>query len=265
MEKTIELNSWEEFKHKVAKDKKPDSLANNGHHSAQLFRGQPNSTFQLLTTLDRRIDRTYTFESYFNLALRIKPQIETHTGNNWELPEFPKLSDWSKEYDSFGTKEFPASEFLIYLRHHGFPSPLLDWTASPFIAAFFAFSERNTSENVAIYRFQEYAGVGKTSANDEPRIISLGPYVKGHARHFWQQSQYTVCGKFEEFSWSFAKHEEVFNLNIPNQDILTKFILPASERDKVLTELNAFNLNSFSLFRNEESLLETIAFKEIQK
>jgi len=41
-----------------------------------------------------------------------------------------------------------------------------------------------------------------------------------------------------------------------------KFDLPSSERKKVLGALNDYNLNAFSLFGSDESLLETMWFRE---
>jgi hypothetical protein len=46
------------------------------------------------------------------------------------------------------------------------------------------------------------------------------------------------------------------------QDFLWKFNLPSAERVKVLRLLNDYNLNAFSLFDSEESLLETMWFRE---
>jgi hypothetical protein len=39
---------------------------------------------------------------------------------------------------------------------------------------------------------------------------------------------------------------------------ITKYILPAKERVIALHNLKTYNINSFSLFANEESLLETL-------
>jgi len=67
----------------------------------------------------------------------------------------------------------------------------------------------------------------------------------------------------EEKGWEFRPHQEVFDLSREDQDVLNKIIIPATERQKVLRYLDRFNLNEFSLFDTEESLMETLAFREI--
>ena len=49
----------------------------------------------------------------------------------------------------------------------------------------------------------------------------------------------------------------------PNIDVIWQFNLPATERLKVLKLLDRSNINAFSLFQSEESLMETMAFREI--
>jgi len=60
----------------------------------------------------------------------------------------------------------------------------------------------------------------------------------------------------------YAKHEDVFYLNNTKQDLLWKYNLPASERIKVLQKLDMMNINSYSLFGTEDSLMDMVAKRE---
>jgi hypothetical protein len=103
----------------------------------------------------------------------------------------------------------------------------------------------------------------KVGATQQPSIRRVGPYVRSHRRHFRQQSDYTFCARFDEnYGWRFDAHEAVFNQNNSTQDIIWKFDFLSSERVNVLRVFDDFNLNAFSLFDSEETLLETMWFRE---
>lgn len=257
--------SWEEFESRLGqltgeRDQTVKSAAPI-HVSSLLFRGQASAQWKLQTTLERRGRQPWTAARYFRLVSIARPQVETFTNKQWEAVSFNEFTEWANTYDNF-FKPIPAYDYLVYLRHHGFPSPFLDWTRSPYVAAYFALAQPE-SDRVAIFAYMEYAGGGKGGSSDRPQIMSLGPYVRSHSRHFLQQSEYTFAAKFDH-QWIFVSHEDVFAQTGEEQDRLWKFTIPSSERTKVLKNLEAYNLNAFSLFQTEESLLEAIAVREIE-
>jgi hypothetical protein len=229
-----------------------------------LYRGQPDSTCRLETTLERACPYKFTLRDYYKLALAAHPQVESFTDREWKIPSLTKYGEWlAKENPPFIT-DFPAYPYLAYLRHHGFPSPLLDWTASPYVAAFFAMNKiAKDVKSVSIYVYWGFSAGHKGAWEGQPVIKELGPYARIHRRHFLQQSRYTICTNSKNGELYYDCHEEIVSLDDPTQDLLWKFNIPVTEKTKVLRQLNTMNINAFSLFGTEESLMDSIATSEL--
>jgi hypothetical protein len=256
------IHTWEEFKSDIVELREAELS-----YSPVLFRGQQCADWALDTTLERSGHHEGVMD-YYNLILRLKTEIETSTGRQWsDKPSVLDLEELTQGYDTFSLAlhDFPHYAYMVYLRHHGFPSPLLDWSRSPFIAAYFAFrADLRPGSRVAIYAYTERSEPFKTNSSEEAQIHRFGPYVAAHQRHFAQQSQYTICVQRRHGNWQFLRHSSVFrNVSQPStQDILQKFILDIGDRPKVLSELNDYNLNAYSLFASEEGLMETLSIRE---
>lgn len=255
-----QVASWKEFEKEMQRlieyqiDTRVDQMG-----ATYLFRGQANSKWHLETTLDRNVGKNQELQFYFSMISRILPEVETFTNRKWEF----------KNADDEHVREGPFSgiyywyEFLTYLRHHGFPSPLLDWTYSPYIAAYFAF--RNLSDDADHVAVYAYAPVLDPTwyPRDKPRKSWITPFWheeggRTNKRHYLQQSIYTICVSGTKDQFYFADHEELFADKENEADRLTKYIIPASDKGLALMNLEFYNINAFSLLGTEESLLETL-------
>lgn len=264
------LDNWEAFEKQLEKLEK--ERLQKEIKSIFLYRGHENHKFELSSTLERNGQKKMTIEEYHGLISAVKPQIETFTKRSWNILSKEGMNKWLKKNDTYIPDAFGCSvefqdtySYMVYLRHYSFPSPMIDWTSSPYVAAYFAFRRRSsTIEKVSIYVFLESTnkfGVMKIGSNDEPYIYKRGPWVKADKRHFVQKSQYTICVVRRDGEWRYVSHEEAFARCDHDQDRLWKFNIPYSERLKVLRLLDSCNINALSLFESTESLMETMALR----
>ncbi len=269
--KTIKVRSWSGFVKKIkqVRDKYGTyrTELDNGkvyeNNVRILFRGQEDCSWALSTTLERKSNDSFDVLKYFTYVLQGVSEIESFTNKKWNIPNYPELEQMVNSEQSVFNVCLPAYDYLIYLRHHGFPSPLLDWTESPFIAAYFAYI--NASEkSPAIYCYIEQPQMGKCSSGGQPMISERGSFVRTHKRHFSQKACYTISSQWshEEKKHYFCPHDRVFDRGNPTQDVLIKIILPAKLRKEALFHLNDYNINHFTLFQSEDSLIKTIETKE---
>jgi len=262
----IDLTSWDDF---------PSAIREvyNNHETHEfgqwlipndiLFRGQADSSWKLRTTLERFSVDALPVWKYADVVHRCGPVVQSHTGRSWDLLTGDQIAQWFGNWEPI-TGQIPEYSFWIYLRQCGFPSPLLDWSGSPFVAAYFAASERCDADRFAVYAYVETPEGGKGGYVGATSISVQGPNVRAHPRHFIQQSWYTICTKLVENEYVFACHDEVFSTGSANQDLLIKITLPATERMKALKELRRMNITSFSLFQTEEALMRTLAFERLE-
>jgi len=258
-----EEGNWREFEQWV--EKLRTDLGQEA--SPLIFRGQGDFEWPLETTLERNGHKNMSFANYYMLITEIGPAISALTAE--QTPRYnPNLEKGFSGAASFREPgQFPSGpeyEYMAYLRHHGFPSPLLDWSRSPYVAAFFVFRNAKPEDKKrSIFAYCEWPTRDKSVSPGFRRIRALGPYVRTHRRHFLQQSVYTVCESLDaNDNWQYDSHQKVFENADREQAYLRKFDIPSVERVKVLRLLGEFNLNSYSLFGSEESLLETLWIRE---
>ncbi len=106
--------------------------------SRLLFRGQGNSKWPLETTLERAGQKNMSVADYYTLITAMGPEVDAFTTVSSPAYDPTLRKGFSGLESFFEPDRFPSGlqyEYMAYLRHHGFPSPLLDWSRSPYVAA----------------------------------------------------------------------------------------------------------------------------------
>jgi hypothetical protein len=128
-------------------------------------------------------------------------------------------------------------EWELLARHHGLLSPILDWTASPFIAAFFAFDsvKTETDDVVSVWVLDR-----NQFLHDQPRIRLIVDdwMIRMNPRALEQRGAFVRVGGGSE------------PLEQRLGEALTRFDIPGSDRERVLADLDEMGITARSLFRN---------------
>lgn len=272
--KTIRVRSWSGFEKAIQRVRREHGVYRRTLSDGQnlerktniLFRGQANHKWKLQTTLERKTSAEFNVPTYYARALRAKNELESFLGKKWEVPNYTDLETEIREKQDGGKVHLPAYEFLVYLRHHGYPSPLLDWTESPYVAAYFAYLNSG-KDNPSVYCYIERPNLVKGGKVGDAMLSVMGPFVTTDKRHFAQKAWYTISTKwdYKKETHNFCPHELVFRRGNERQDLLVKIILPATTRTEALRKLNDYNINHFTLFQSEDSLVKALEMKHFDQ
>jgi len=234
--------SWVDFKSEVIKQ--------ISQYRTYIYRGQSNSQWTLSTTMHRtgQLRNHNDFIVYFETILPfVQEPIETWDGSRRDL-----------------TNPLHLAQFLAFLQHNGFPTPLLDWTFSPYVAAYFAFEGINhfypQYDKVAIYAFNqaEWLKAYKQTYDykvEEAHVTLLNPTYRGNPKQMFQQGTFIFTN--QNSIEGHIKHNE----KNPGQ-FLQKYEISAKERSVVFKDLNAMNITAMQLAPSIESVCKK-AYEEL--
>lgn len=234
-----------------------------------LFRGVTNCRWPLETTLERNGERGMPIAEYCRIIDTIGGSSDATDGMKSLHATADLVRAFSDSDSMLALDAFYADphvyRYMMYLRKNKFPSPLLEWTKSPYIAAYFACREDGTDvETRSIYALCDTGLGDKGWSVDAPSIRVLEPPPEGvTAEDIRLQQIWTVCEACDSSNvWRFDSHQHVFDFGPFGEDVGWRFDLPSSECVSALRFLDDININAFSLLGSTEALLETLWTRE---
>src|SRR5262245_26223226 len=239
----IRLKSWSDFL----------SLAAESPYHNWAFRGQRDASLPLFSALSR----------YF-LTYHIDP-------NAWTDQEERILRIFKRKATHF-LPHFPARDddlqWLALMQDHGAPTRLLDFTWSPYVAAFFAL--HNATGDAVIWacnpfeieRAVKLDDIAKPGAFRKHFLNATKPFVWIGEPHAMNRRLIAQSGTFLAPSILDQSIESILTGYSNPKGTLIKFILPAEKiREQGMRELYKMNITQATLFPDLDGLARSLAYE----
>lgn len=211
------------------------------------YRGQRDPKWKLQTSFHRESPKfNYSLSDYLNY---IVPEVHYYVCAN--------RNEIIRQDDPI---EFAG--FLALLQHHGFPTPLLDWSLSPYIAAYFAFREIDVqkpgTDYVRIYIFDAsewvntFEQIYDLRETTKPYVTVIRPVAKNNERLIVQRGAYTVTNVSDMQNHLTSLGEKM------NKMFLYVVDIDVSEKPKVMKDLNLMGINEMTLFPGMDGICKAL-------
>jgi hypothetical protein len=241
----IEYGSWYEFK----RDLFIELFDKGGFRKDRyLFRGMGNADWHLSSSFDRQF-------SSFGRDRRLRL---------WE----ELIHEWRCGCEETGISDsvlHDDQKLWALGQHYGLPTRLLDWTTSPYVAAYFAFHDwilrlPEDFSHVAIWALHVESPVWSREMGVE--IVTAPALENIRLRN--------QSGKFTLSRTPFASLEQYvegcgYEQGCGTDPALTKVVLPATEALPALPDLDSMGINSHYLFPDLTGLAKMATMRQLME
>src|SRR5260370_660477 len=251
--KVITLKSWEEY----------ISIISDSPYQHWAFRGQRDASAPLFSVLSR-------YFISFGVDPRAWPEQEERILRIFKRKAIHFLDHVPDRNDDF--------EWLALMQDHGAPTRLLDFSWSPYVAAFFAL-QRATGD-AAVWAFNP-ARISKPEAVDRQQSLfqsAIDPtpadefrryFLKQEIPFVWVGEPQSMNRRLIAQSGTFAipgilnrSMDEILSTYPDPKNTLVNFILPSEKiRDRGLRELYRMNITHATLFPDLDGLARSLAYE----
>jgi len=231
------FSSWGDFKGEFCKHLFSGAPFSRGRY---LFRGHRDPSWKLISTFDRMFQnqtKSRRLQIAKDLMGLFKRNIEGIT-----LPVEVRSNE---------------SLLLALGQHYGLPTRLLDWSESPYIAAFFAYNNQTLwgaqDQSIAIWVLDTTHPIWSSDYGVE--ILDVPSYGNERVRN--------QSGKFTLSKTPFLTLEEYVTAHGGEGDPLIKFLVPASDATIALADLDAMGIHHGTVYPEIEGAAQMALFRTV--
>lgn len=258
---------------------KPKAFRENAFEKFNIYKvlyWNLNDNDDTLKVLKPMNDELCLLKNFYQLSNQVGlkiPQVEDFSKINF----FTMGSMGAEQLNKNGLFEIynrEIEELATFAQHYGIPTCMLDWSLSFLVALYFAYSSvEDEIGNIRIWIFNIAEFNLRNISNKIPLKLVYPMYSNNEncKNQYGLLSYCNIKDKYENLKNYACYYTEgldyIINKNFPvaenknRKEILAQIIIPKSEKREVLKKLDLFGISKCTLFRNFESIIDTLQKK----